>query len=134
SSGRSGDRRASSRFALLRLLLLDVADDLRLDRADGRADEGRPILRRPVTRLDDATDGVLETRHDVASDQLVALERGFAVGPLVRHLQQATESSGLVLQALDLRDRILDRADDGEAGLVESVDRVLDRPFGSERQ
>src|SRR2546428_2474674 len=91
----------STRLSLLLLLFLTVTHDLGLDRADCRADEGRPILGGPVARARGAADAILEAGHDVAGHELVALERRVAVRPLVSHVQQAAESSRLALQAFD---------------------------------
>src|SRR6266404_1746266 len=109
-SGRSPLRALANAVALgaltaLLLLLLGVARDLRHDRVDGGADEGRAVVGRPVARLDDAVVGALEVRHDVARDQFVALQRGFTIGPLVCHLEEAAETAGLLPEALDLCDR-----------------------------
>ena len=54
---------------------------------------------------------VLEARHHVAGDQLVAAPRGVAVGPLVRGDQEGAEAAGLLLEPLDLRDQVVGRAD-----------------------
>src|SRR5262245_26170341 len=90
-------RAGSPRLPLLFLLLLAVADDLGLDRADGGADERGTILRTPIAGAGRGGGGVLETRHHVAVKKVVALERPLAIRPLVRHLQEATEAPRLLL-------------------------------------
>src|SRR6266571_6287881 len=77
--------------------------------------------------------GVLEARHHVAREELIAAPRGLWFGPLVRHHQIAAEPTRLLLQSLNLPDRFVRCADDAETSVVDPGDAFVERrPGGSE--
>ena len=79
------------------------------------ARNGAAVLRHPLHAAPGVGVGVLEARHDVARDQLVAPARGLAVRPVVRGDEEGAEAARLLLEPLDLRDQVVGRADDDEA-------------------
>src|ERR1700704_3160450 len=63
-------------------------------------------------------------RHNVARDHFVTLLRRFPICPVVRELQEASETAGLVVQPFDRRDAIVRSADYGQAAGNQRIDRV----------
>ncbi len=62
----------------------------------------------------------------VAGKELVGMAGRRGVGPLVAHEQEGAEATRLRLQALDLRDGVVNGPDDGEARGVEGIDERLE--------
>ena len=74
----------------------------------------------------DGGDRALEARHHVAREQLVALQRLLARGPLVRPEEQAAEAAaGQLDQPLDALDGQLGRSDERRAHLHPFGERVV---------
>jgi hypothetical protein len=63
--------------------------------------------------------------HNVAGIELVGFLGRLEVRPVVRRLQEAAELALLVVELLDLRNRVVRRAAHDAAGLDEVVDRVV---------
>src|SRR5437763_12934701 len=130
-------RRASLSAARSRLrLLFGVLLYGLHDRGARAAHQLAPVLDRSVPGLDQRARRVLQRWHHLAGEQLVGPQRGVRVGPVVGQEEVRAEAAGLVGQPLQLGDRLLRRADDGEAVVDEGVDDgvgALDA-FGRERQ
>src|SRR5215468_1844014 len=117
-------------FALLPILLDRLHHALHAG-----AEERRAVLLHPFHAAPRVGVGVLEVRHDVARDELVAASRRGAIGPFVRGDEEGAEAAGLILQPLDLPDQIVRGADDDEAGLDHRVQALLRLAlFGYTRQ
>ena len=124
--GHGGMHRRPALAALLRLLLVVLLNGGH-DGVARRADELGPVLGRPVpARRSACADESWNCGRHVAGDELVGVAGGRGVGPLVAHEEEGAEAPGLGLQALDLGDGVLDRADDGEARGVQRVDQRLE--------
>ena len=84
----------------------------------------------PVTQSHEAcghAELVAEVRHHVLREQLEAALGRRGVGPVVPEQQERAEPARLVDELLDLADRVVGRADDREAVLVDVVDDLLAR-------
>ena len=84
----------------------------------------------PVTQSHDACRAFElagEVRHHVLREQLEAVLRRGRARPVVTEQQERAEAARLVDERLDLRDRVVGRADDREAVLVDVRDDLLGR-------
>src|SRR5215469_16166123 len=90
------------------------------------------ILPRPLNGCVPVEVEFLEPRHHVARHQFVGSFGRLPVGPIVRERQEASEAAGLRMQALDLRDAIVRRANHREARFYHRLNGIA--AVGSQRQ
>src|ERR1700679_1093474 len=106
---------------LLRFVFVVLLNGLHRGRHGG-ADETLAVVARPIIRGLARDIGFVDDGRHMPLPEFIGFLGGLEVRPIVRELQEATEFALLLLQAADLRDGIVRRADDDHA--------VLDELFG----
>src|SRR5262245_12524820 len=112
---------------ILRAVLRGVLGEAARDRLALLLGQLRPLAHHPLERRLAIHVELLEVRHDVARHQLEALRGRAAVRPVVPEHQDAAEAAGLLLQALDRRDRVVGRADHGDVQVRVGAHEVVAR-------
>src|ERR1700739_307147 len=109
--------RSLGRFGgLLGFVLVMLLD--RLHRSpDGGPDEALLVVLGPGERGLARRVGAVDRWRHVALPKVVGLFRVLEIRPIVRELQEAAELALLLLEAADLRDGVVGRADHGDAFL-----------------
>src|SRR5262245_13651084 len=88
----------------------------------------------PFERLDAVQVRLAEMRHHVAGIELEGFLRRLEVRPVVRKLQESSELTLLAVEAIDLGDGVVRRADHDAAGGSEDLQRVALGQMGEARR